>query len=486
MPSRIRSVYQIVERRDRLYRAWEELRLRYAPHREGIWSSSSKSRLVGQGWKLHLSATTLTAVDLLERCGDALAKCGRPFKIIAELSELERLNSGTVHGRSQIGKAITVYCPQPDEARLLAERLHLLTEGIACPEVPSDRRYRNSGCVFYRYGGYEMLKLEQDAECVPAYRDATGKLVPDRRTAATAVPEGMADPFVAALSVRQPKRCALPRYKAMSAIQWRGAGGVYHVLDTSTHPPQGCIMKTGIRHGGVGIDGSDGVMHRTKEHQVLQTLGKAGVAVPRVIEFFKQSANAHLVLQLIPGKNLWQIASAGEIGLDQTRRLAVQLVDIVASIHALGWVWRDCKLSNLVDDGRRLWAVDFESACRIGDRAKLLCYTPGYILEKPEIQTAKAALKQDLYALGITLHRIFASEAERPDMPALPAKALPQGLPVPVKECIGRLCARDPATRPGAAEVKALLAGELASGNAIRELRRDAGTTDSKLAEQSA
>src|SRR4029079_7887755 len=115
---------------DRLYRAWEELRLRYAPHREGIWSSSSKSRVVRQGWKLHLSATTLTAVDLLERCGDALAKCGRPFKIIAELSELERLNSGTVHGRSQIGKAITVYCPQPDEARLLAERLHLLTEGI--------------------------------------------------------------------------------------------------------------------------------------------------------------------------------------------------------------------------------------------------------------------------------------------------------------------------------------------------------------------
>jgi hypothetical protein len=48
-----------------------------------------------------------------------------------------------VHGRNQIGKAITVYCPQPDEACLLAERLHRLSEGIAfanaLPQTPAPR-----------------------------------------------------------------------------------------------------------------------------------------------------------------------------------------------------------------------------------------------------------------------------------------------------------------------------------------------------------
>jgi class IV lanthipeptide synthase len=105
---------------------------------------------MGQGWKLHLSATVMSAVDLLEACAQALANSRHQFKIITHLTDVAQLNSGARHGRSQIGKVITIYCPDPQRGRALAEELDRLTKGIPCPEVPSDRRFRKASCVFYR------------------------------------------------------------------------------------------------------------------------------------------------------------------------------------------------------------------------------------------------------------------------------------------------------------------------------------------------
>jgi hypothetical protein len=260
---------------------WEELRVRYAPYRDAIWSFSSRTGLKGQGWKLHLSATAPYASDLLRACAQTLVDSQHAFKIIASFDEIERLNMGVFYGRSQVGKLVTVYCPEPRNARALAERLHTLLKGIPCPEVPSDHRFRPASNVFYRYGAYEKLEIEHDGRQVLAYRDKYGNLVPDRRTSGSAVPEGISNPFLEdQAAVRRRSRKTTPRYRARNAIHWRGDGGVYRVLDTACEPPLERIMKVGLRHGGVTIDGRDGVNIRKNEFRALNALHRAGIPVP--------------------------------------------------------------------------------------------------------------------------------------------------------------------------------------------------------------
>src|ERR1700731_949488 len=65
---------------------WASLCDTYAPHagEESLWRHHSVERLVQeQGWKLHLSATLLSAVDLFERCAEALGRSGGQFKVAA-------------------------------------------------------------------------------------------------------------------------------------------------------------------------------------------------------------------------------------------------------------------------------------------------------------------------------------------------------------------------------------------------------------------
>jgi hypothetical protein len=157
-------------------RRWAFLCDTYAPHgdREQIWRYHKSERLdEQQGWKIHLSATPLSAVNLFERCAEALVRSECQFKVAASLEAILKLNSGWMVGRSQAGKIITVYCPDPARARALAEELHILTRGLPGPVVPSDRRFRPGSNVFYRYGSYDTFEIEIDGRKVDAARRNT-------------------------------------------------------------------------------------------------------------------------------------------------------------------------------------------------------------------------------------------------------------------------------------------------------------------------
>ena len=117
---------------DALSGRWTALCDTYAPHRDpdDFWRFPKLERLVQQqGWKIHLSATLLSAVDLFESCTETLVRSGCQFKVAASMGVILRLNYGMA-GKSQTGKIVTVYCPDPERARALAEELHLLTRGL--------------------------------------------------------------------------------------------------------------------------------------------------------------------------------------------------------------------------------------------------------------------------------------------------------------------------------------------------------------------
>ena len=216
-----------------LGRKWASLCDTYAPCRgqDQIWRYHTSHRPTEQqGWKIHLSATLPSCVDLFERCAEVLVRSRYQFKVAASLDIIRKLNSGMA-GRSQIGKLITVYCPDPARARALAEELHILTHDLPGPVVPSDRRFRAGSNVFYRYGAYDIFEIEIDGRRVLAYRDPSGVPVPDKRTKSTAVPSWADDPFRdhSAPDVTAPNRSPNVRYVAFKPLRWRARGGVYLV-----------------------------------------------------------------------------------------------------------------------------------------------------------------------------------------------------------------------------------------------------------------
>jgi hypothetical protein len=452
----LKSARAFVEAFDR---RWLSLCDAYARHpdKENFWRHHTLERPIEeQGWKLHLSATLPSAVCLFERCAEALVRSECQFKVAASLEAILKLNAGWA-GKSQVGKIITVYCPDPEKARGLAEELHVLTRGLPGPAVPSDRRFRPGSNVYYRYGAYNLLEVEIDGRKLLAFRDPSGNPVPDKRTKATAVPSWVDDPFVedSAIEVPPQHRSNSARYVAFKSLGWRGRGGVYLVRRMGDEPPQHYVMKEGLLHGGVGTDGRCGIHLVRNEFRNLKSL-KSIIPTPAPVEFFYQDGNVYLVTEFVDGKNVNDVLKDGELPLEKSVPIARQMVEIVASLHAAGWFWRDCKLRNFLYSDGKVWAIDFEFAGRIRGRPSAFGGTAGYFLERKEVMSGRSGERHDLYALGTTLHRMFAGLTDEKANALDTLPPLAEHVPSTIRDLILGLRDEVPRRRPSAASARSI------------------------------
>src|SRR4030095_6640961 len=245
---------------------WKRICRRYLPFisDDGKWRFSREIRHDDpeQGWKLHLSATLITACEVLRRIATLLQSHGALFKAPASLDELNRINSGLDYGYSQIGKVFTIYPRNSEEAVMLARRLHHLTAGMPAPAVPFDRQFQPGSCLYYRYGGVKSLEIRMpDGSNIPAIQNPEGRLVPDSRESWGSDMGWLLDPFQDRQAPPAPGAPASPlktRFRVFRALTQRGRGGVYHAIDLHAHPPSLCILKEGRRNGETGMDGRDG------------------------------------------------------------------------------------------------------------------------------------------------------------------------------------------------------------------------------------
>jgi hypothetical protein len=406
---------------------WTQLCDQFAPFAADIWRFNQPARPLGaaQGWKLHLSATPPAAADLFSRCAPTLSEGQFHFKVADGLKTIRDLNRG-VPGLpfSQIGKIMTIYCPEPTRARALAETLHGLTLGLPGPDVSSDLPFRPGSRVFYRYGAYENRVAEIGGVATDVYLDPAGAPTPDRRTRATAVPPWIEDPFQDEAQVERPPtaRLAANRYKAFKCLARAGKGGVYLARDTLGSSEETRVLKEGLRRGGVDLDGRDGRAGIEREHRNLRAISRI-IPAPRVTDFFRQDGNAYLVMDHVPAPSLAVLL--GDPSLGPERRLAIggEVAGIVARLHEAGWCWRDCKPEHFLVDAARIVAIDFGTAMRRGARPRLAVGTPGYAPDRtPWVVGGARAARQDLFALGVTLLRLFAAadQETHPDITALP------------------------------------------------------------------
>src|SRR5215472_11043444 len=94
-------------------REWQRLCSIYLPIRPrgSIWRFSRKRNRndPSQGWKLHVSATIISACSIFRLIAPYLKQRNASFKGSKSLKELGKLNVGIFYGFSQVGKFVTIY-----------------------------------------------------------------------------------------------------------------------------------------------------------------------------------------------------------------------------------------------------------------------------------------------------------------------------------------------------------------------------------------
>ncbi len=373
--------------------------MRKLPLTDGYWRYSRRSRSgePREGWKIHVSATILSAAEVFSRVQPILRKYDALYKIPARLQLLSSLNAGLPEF-SQVGKFLTVYPRSTIEARAIARELHLATRGLAGPRIPFDVRYRPNSLVHYRYGAFRRSPKSSGG----FIRGPSGKLRLDKRGPGRAVPAWLKDPFQSArpksARPRGPIGLELLAFKVRSQ---RGKGGVYEALDLSVSPARRVILKEGRRHGETDSYGEDGYGRVKQEARVLRSLRKAGLPVPRVFREFVQDGNRYLVLERLAGRPLIPLTriQPKKFSWRRAEKILKQLELLLSKIHRAGWVWRDCKPSHILGRRHQLCLIDFEGACE-SDRTKVSPWGSPHYSPAPRAER-RAGFREDDYALGV-------------------------------------------------------------------------------------
>ena len=419
---------------------WHRLCAEFLPFEVAgtFWRASRHARAgePNQGWKLHISATVLQACDLFERVAPVLARRDLCFKAPNSLNELMQLNSGSNYGYWQVGKFLTVYASDAAEVVEVAAELHDLTRDFVSISIPFDNQYIPGSNVFYRYGAFGDLKMmDANGVTLPAIEGPGGVLVYDDRL--VAVPAWITDPFrqttsEADVDTSQPSPLGTT-YRVFAAITQRGKGGTYRAVDLSSTPPRLCVVKEGRRHGEVSWDGDDGRDLVENEHRSLTALGMVSSETPQVYGSFESDGNFYFAMEHVDGVSLQKLMMRRRrrFSIRQTLEFAVKIARLIENLNRVGWIWNDCKPSNLIVTATgKIRAIDFENSYPVNSAARFQWATREY--------STQFGTSGDAYALGAVIYVLLTArfyDFERPE----PIDLLRRNVPARLKSLVNGL-----------------------------------------------
>ncbi|MCX4906060.1 protein kinase [Streptomyces sp. NBC_00878] len=176
-----------------------------------------------------------------------------------------------------------------------------------------------------------------------------------------------------------------------------------------------------------------------------------------------------IVMELVRGRSLGAALQEGTLGAREAARIGLDVLGALEAAHAAGILHRDVKPDNvMLGTGDRVVLTDFGIAQIEGETN--LTDTGGFV-GSPEYIAPERVLGQrpgpasDLWSLGVVLYAATegVSPFRRSNTPATlqsvlnAAPAAPAAATGPLAEAINGLLDKDPARRPSAAQVRALL-----------------------------
>ncbi len=415
------------------------------------------SLLPEQGWKLHISADVSNAEQLLRQTLPILLHETAYFKVITSLELVNFLNRGG-GGISQIGKFITIYPMNDDQAVRMAALLDQATTGLGGPSVPSDRLLRSGSRVSYRYGSFKNTTFlqEPDGNTIAALRDHENHLIPDRRLSHYQAPTGIRDPFRAAgiaATLPTPPRLLRKRYCLIQAIASSVDNTIYMAADFEQG--RSCIIKgpgAAWQHNPFASGRATMIRH---EAEVLAQVG-SHASIPSLYELFEQDDDLYLVMQDMAGETLeaymHKRRKQGPLPLDRFLTWARQLLEIVAFLHEQGFVYTDVKSSNVIVHAQEnLALIDFGQARKVDSPVARGLGTRGYASSQLR-NTRLATVQDDMYSFGALLYFLLtgAEPSLTPDQDALlkrPLAWMRPGIPADLIEIVERCLAPEATAR---------------------------------------
>ncbi|WP_344579463.1 class IV lanthionine synthetase LanL [Nonomuraea roseoviolacea] len=370
-----------------------------------------------QGWKLHVSATMLSAPLALARVSRVLIEAHCAFKFPTRLGDYWKFLEPHC-SRAQAGKFITVYPLDDAESVRLAALLDDATRGLPGPVILSDRPYRKGGIVHYRYGAFRGHRvLGNDGFYEIRLRSPEGRLVPDERRPSFSPPPFASCPFEVPAASRRPRAAAVmlnDRFVVREAVRHANRGGVYLAEDTTTG--HDVVVKEGRPHACADLSGRDARDRIAAERSCLEDLATAGIT-PAVVDFFEQGGHNFLVEEFVPGITLqrWSDENAGPLGEDGFGSSAAQvlpvlrrLTAVLKTLHGRGYVFGDLSPNNvMLSPGGELRLIDLEHAAVPGTTV-MVGGTAGYLA--PELAGHTGEFRPaphagaDLYSLGAMVY----------------------------------------------------------------------------------
>jgi serine/threonine protein kinase len=370
-----------------------------------------------QGFKIHIAATSASAEQVLFAAVPILLTAGLHFKVVVDAQMLDFMNSKHFP-RGSSGKFITVYPPNESQFRKILEELHAATATLDGPFILSDRPYKESKVLFYRYGGFVNIytvNIYGEKDMVITHPDKSVER--DVRVPYFRLPRGVEDPFASEVQTAPEQLVLKDRYQIVAPIVHSNAGGVYRGLDLKTG--KSVIVKEARPFSNYGHPNLDAVSARRNECRTLRELADTGY-VPALVDYFSEWKHEFLVEEWLEGTTLARFRADSDYALvvnrsDQSAALehlckhmhhiASGMLSLLATCHSRGVILCDISSDNVLISGGNIKVIDLENACFVCDRWKhdnVKVATPGFASRR-SMKSGIPVQEDDYYALGTLL-----------------------------------------------------------------------------------
>ena len=374
-----------------------------------------------QGWKIHVSSNIINAREIINAVIPVLKQHETSFKFALDKNILSLMN-GKSWARQGAGKFITIY-PAEDKFKSLIENLYLATKDLEGLYILSDKRYKDSKTIFYRYGGmrqHDIFNIK--GERTPVLVSPDGKNIPDRRLPYYAFPEWAEEPFPTDDQSQDQKNetggilLNNGRYFVDRVLFFSNSGGVYLATDQMTD--QRVVIKEARPY--VTLT-EDAVALLKKEHRILTKLQDTGIA-PKPIDFFQDWEHHFLVEEYIEGIPLTTYSARHNVTLltrptltdtvefyKNFKTIFTQLARIIDLLHKKNLVFGDLSPNNIIirDEDLKVRIIDFEAAFEVGVNQPIYLYTPGFA-SADQVAGTPPTFENDYYSLGAIMHYFLA------------------------------------------------------------------------------
>jgi hypothetical protein len=371
-----------------------------------------------QGWKIHLSATFANGLLILSSIVELLRRERCSFKFVGDRILLN-MQGGKQWPRGNAGKFITIYPDNQEQFARLIKDLYIATIGYNGPYILSDKRYRDSKVVFYRYGAFlrsERLTATGVKELV--LQDPSGNELVDERNPFFTVPTWETDPFPDLEDTDDQEEGTLQngRYLIKEAKIITNTGGVYLAEDRITK--QLVIIKEARPFTNCTSSGTDAVSTLVKEYRLLSIVKHLNIA-PQPLDLFKEWEHVYLVESYLDAQVLRYHTSLGSLALNVSPNeddvaqfiqkyvsTYLNIAQIMEVLHAHGIIFQDWSHYNVMAswDGTQFWLIDFEGAIEEGVDVPVAHFTESFA-EPFSNQTPRLPSRQgDAFGLGSLMY----------------------------------------------------------------------------------